>query len=102
VLNKPSVFPWWFQRTPFTSTILGEGELLGPQSCGWHYVEGLRSDDDPRIALFWDKAGLGHNGGRLSCGGHIVFFVDSDHRHVTEAEWPEFIKEQTNLLSERE
>ena len=34
---------------------------LGPDSCGWHYVEGLRLDDDPGLAIFWDKIGLGHN-----------------------------------------
>ena len=35
--------------------ILERGELLTPDTCGWHYVEGLRTDDDPRLALFWDK-----------------------------------------------
>ena len=45
---------------------------LGPDSCGWHYVERLRLDDDPGLAIFWDKVGLGHNGQRLSRGGHTV------------------------------
>src|SRR6267142_2049671 len=53
---------------------LEAGELLTPETCGWHYVEGLRKDDDPRLALFWDKVGLGHNGERLSGGGHWVCF----------------------------
>jgi hypothetical protein len=35
---------------------------LGPDSCGWHYVEGLTDTDDPQIAILWDKVGLGHNG----------------------------------------
>src|ERR1700719_748557 len=26
-------------------TILDRGERLSPDTCGWHYVEGLRSDD---------------------------------------------------------
>src|SRR5438552_1963440 len=39
---------------------LSQGERLGPDSCGWHYVEGLSRDDDPQLALVWDKAGLGH------------------------------------------
>jgi len=32
---------------------------LGPDSCGWHYVEGLTEADDPEIAILWDKVGLG-------------------------------------------
>ncbi|NQT15805.1 MAG: hypothetical protein HQ582_23825 [Planctomycetes bacterium] len=31
---------------------LGQGQLLSPDTCGWHYVEGLTLDDDPGIALF--------------------------------------------------
>ncbi len=54
---------------------LRNGGELTPETCGWHYVEGLRADDDPNIALLWDKVGLGHNGERLSDGGHTVFFV---------------------------
>jgi hypothetical protein len=50
---------------------LERGSRLGPDTCGWHYVEGLRLDDDPRLALCWDKVGLGHNGERLPDGGGI-------------------------------
>src|SRR5216683_121100 len=42
--------------------ILERGDHLGPDTCGWHYVEGLRLDDNRRLALCWDKVGLGHNG----------------------------------------
>ena len=51
---------------------LEAGQLLSPELCGWHYVEGLRRDSDRRLALFWDKVGLGHNGEILAGGGHIV------------------------------
>ena len=82
--------------------ILERGELLTPDTCGWHYVEGLRADDDPRLALFWDKAGLDHNGGRMAEGGHIVLFVPlMDRKHIPEAEWEEFLAEQSKLLAER-
>jgi hypothetical protein len=37
--------------------ILQRGELLSPETCGWHYVEGLHWKDDPKLALFWDKIG---------------------------------------------
>ena len=29
--------------------ILGSGEPLGPETCGWHYVEGLCQNDDPEL-----------------------------------------------------
>jgi hypothetical protein len=44
---------------------LDQGLRLTPETCGWHYVEGLREDDDGQIAVCWDKVGLDHNGGLL-------------------------------------
>lgn len=81
--------------------ILERGQLLTPETCGWHYVEGLRLDDDSRLALFWDKAGLDHMGGRLVDGGHIVVFVNGQRQHVPEVEWNEFIEKQAKLLADR-
>jgi hypothetical protein len=80
---------------------LEHGLSLGPDSCGWHYVEGLRLDDDPRLALFWDKIGLGHNGRRLSTPGHTVLSVDGDRRFIPDDEWAKFLQEQRALLEER-
>lgn len=70
---------------------------LSPKSCGWHYVPGLRQADSPELALFWDKVGLNHNGGKLSGGGHIVWFIDGTHRHIPAAEWDSFITAQQEL-----
>ena len=82
--------------------ILERGELLTPDTCGWHYVEGLRIDDDPRLALFWDKIGLNHNGGRLAEPGHTVLLLRGMmHKFVPEAEWEAFMEEQAKLLAER-
>jgi hypothetical protein len=81
--------------------ILERGELLTPDTCGWHYVDGLRVDDDPRLAVFWDKAGLDHNGGRMGEGGHTVLFVDGQRKYIPQAEWDEFIEIQRKLLAER-
>lgn len=83
--------------TEVTVGRLQRGEPLTPETCGWQYVEGLRNDDDVRLALFWDKAGLGHNGERLSGGGHIVHFVRGDQRHVPAAEWDDFLSQQALL-----
>lgn len=79
---------------------LERGELLTPDTCGWHYVEGLTLADDGRLALFWDKVGLGHNGERLS-GGHFVCFVGWETKHIPESEWPQFLKEQEALHAAR-
>ncbi|MBX9623099.1 MAG: hypothetical protein K2X82_04720 [Gemmataceae bacterium] len=76
---------------------IARGELLSPEMCGWHYVEGLRADDDRRLALFWDKAGLGHNGERLSDGGHYVGLVGGDITYIPGAEWEAFLDEQQQL-----
>jgi hypothetical protein len=75
---------------------------ITPETCGWHYVEGLRSDDDPNLALFWDKAGLGHNGQRLSEGGHIVCFVRGNRKYISGAEWQQFLAKQKQLLAQLE
>jgi hypothetical protein len=80
--------------------ILERGGLLTPETCGWHYVEGLRLDDDPQLALFWDKAGLDHNGGRMAEGGHIVLFVSGNRKQIVGAEWEKFLEEQRKLLAE--
>jgi hypothetical protein len=81
--------------------ILDRGEPLGPETCGWHYVEGLRQSDGSNFALFWDKAGLGHFGERLPQGGHEVFFVGSGYRYIPESDWPAFLEEQERLQAKR-
>jgi hypothetical protein len=81
--------------------ILERGERLGPDSCGWHYVEGLRRDDDLDLALFWDKVGLGHNGERLGGGDHYVHFVNGRNEFIEGAKWEDFLQEQRKLLKRR-
>ncbi|REK22830.1 MAG: hypothetical protein DWQ45_17320 [Planctomycetota bacterium] len=84
-----------------TQQILDQDLPLDESSCGWNYVEGLRADDDGRLALFWDREGLGHNGERLSGGGHVVMFVDGATRHIPESEWEAFLHEQQELHQQR-
>jgi hypothetical protein len=76
---------------------LERGELLTPETCGWHYVEGLRKGDDPRLALFWDKAGLGQFGQRLKNGAHEVHFVDGSLDYIPGEEWDQFLAAQEQL-----
>jgi hypothetical protein len=80
--------------------ILKSEQLLDPQTCGYNYVEGLRLDSKPQLALFWDKEGLSEIGMRLSGGGHIVTFVDGGSRQIPESEWNSFVEEQQKLLAE--
>jgi hypothetical protein len=80
---------------------LERGDRLGPDTCGWHYVEGLTLDDDRRFALCWDKIGLGHNGQRLADGGRTVLFVNMGYEYIAGAKWQEFLAEQERLLGER-
>lgn len=81
--------------------ILERGELLGPDTCDWHYVEGLTLSDDPRLALVWDKVGLDHNGGRLPGGGHSVWRIRCGEEVIPESEWPKFVEEQERLMAAR-
>lgn len=67
---------------------------LSPETCDWHYVEGLRSDDDPTLALFFDKGGLGHNGEYRSEGGYRVGRIAGHVESITADQWPEFVRQQ--------
>jgi hypothetical protein len=82
--------------------ILDRGGSLGPDTCGWHYVEGLTKNDDHRLAILWDKAGLGHNGERRPDGSREVALVGGEVRYVSGEEWPKFLEEQEQLLAARD
>jgi hypothetical protein len=76
---------------------LKNGQLLTPETCGWHYVEGLSENSDPKLLLIWDKVGLAHNGQRLPDGGHEVVFVDHSAKQLSGAEWRAALAEQEKL-----
>jgi hypothetical protein len=72
---------------------------LSPESCGWHYVEGLRSDDDSAIAVAWDKVrGLGHNGQRRAGKTREIILLDCSHTEIPEASWSQFMVDQKKKL----
>ena len=81
--------------------ILVGGGLLGPDTCGWHYVEGLTRADDGRIALLWPKVALGHDGQRMRDGGREVLFVSQWIEWIPGDKWEAFLEEQKELLSQR-
>jgi len=80
---------------------LANNGLLGPASCGWHYIEGLREEDDPQLAVLWDRIiGLDHNG-RLKSGlQHEVITVDGSMQYISKQNWPAFVQQQKRLLAE--
>ena len=82
--------------------ILESGQPLGPDTCGWYYVEGLWLSDDKRLAICWDKVGLGHNGQRLPDGGHWVLFIDGQKDYIPGWKWPAFLQGQAKLLAARQ
>jgi uncharacterized protein YvpB len=81
--------------------LLGGGSLTGPESCGWHYVQGLNRSDDGRIAVLWDKLELGHFGERHKRPGREVLTLGGDCKWITRAEWGHFQSEQESLLKIR-
>jgi hypothetical protein len=81
-------------------TVLSRGGVLAPDSCGWQYVAGLTSADDPKIAILWCKAALGHNGQRTKDAGREVLFLGG-REWVSGADWPKFLRDQQVLLNKR-
>jgi hypothetical protein len=102
VNESPYVLSGKTKSAEAAEQILKRGELLGPDTCDWHYVEGLTQCDDPRLALVWDKVGLGHNGERLAGGGHTILRVGSlGEEVIPESEWSAFLEEQERLMAAR-
>lgn len=81
--------------------ILESGGLLGPDTCGWHYTDGLTRADDTRITLLYCKQALGHNGERTKGGGRHVVFVGGSIEWISGSKWPSFLQDQKELLSKR-
>lgn len=81
--------------------ILEAGGVLGPESCGWHYVPGLTRADDADLALLWCKMPLGHNGQRMKDGGRQVVFIGRGIEWISGDKWPAFLSEQQALLEHR-
>lgn len=76
-------------------------KVLSPESCGWHYVEGLRENDDPELAVGWDKTvGLGHNGNRMRGLEHEVWTVEGSTHLISKVAWPKLVERQRQLLAE--
>jgi hypothetical protein len=82
-------------------SIFAHGGLLGPDSCGWHYTDGLTLADDARIAILYCKEPLGHNGQKTKDGSRQVVFVGGNIGWISGDKWTAFLQEQKELLSKR-
>lgn len=71
---------------------------LNQSLTSWVYVQGLKKDDDPNLAILWEsRAGLYPNGKRNSFGGRAVLLVNGDITNVPAADWESFEKQQQQL-----
>jgi hypothetical protein len=97
-LTGPGYDPAVLHRAKQTGTDLAE------EDCGRVYVQGLTIKCDIRIALLFDKLPTPggdhcHLPARMSAPlGREVLFKDADMRFIPESKWPEFAKEQIELL----
>lgn len=75
---------------------LREGKTIETNISSWVYFPGFSTNDDPRIALIWEReAGIFVNGGRAE--GHAVGFVGGGYDQVPPKDWPQFLKLQEAL-----
>jgi hypothetical protein len=75
--------------------------VLGPNSCGWHYIEGLNEEDNPEIVVGWDKVeGLGHNGDYHAGLAHEVLSLYGRQSYIGKQERPAFVERQKRLIAE--
>jgi hypothetical protein len=77
-------------------TQISQGRKITETASSWVYWPGLRSDDNPEIALIWERrSGLRFNGSRAH--GREVGFVGGYMRQVPDQEWDSFLQKQQQL-----
>jgi hypothetical protein len=90
----------YISRETVEATFERDGKL-SPTTCGWHYIEGLRNDDPPEIAIAWDKVvGLGHNGERGIGLMHEVVNLGGSTFFISKKAWPEFLVNEKKFLTD--
>jgi hypothetical protein len=66
----------------------------------WHYVPGLKNDDNPGLAILWEsKFGLSEGGKRIPQMTRSVLLVDYRITNILDTAWPTFLKDQEQLWS---
>lgn len=73
------------------------GQPLDEAVSSWIYHPGFRENDDPSVAILWERVvGLTFNGGR-SPGTRCVGFANGTWRQIPVSAWTDFVAEQENL-----
>jgi len=79
-----------------TLKVLKDKKPLDSNVSSWIYWPGYRVDDDPRLAIIWEREeGLFTTGGRAS--GHAVGFAVGGCTQIPSEKWADFLKEQELL-----
>src|SRR5690349_20218078 len=77
---------------------LETGRAIDSSISSWVYWQGFRADDDPRLAIIWERAeGVNGIGQRSLSGGHAVGFADGTYRQIAKTDWAAFVKSQEVL-----
>lgn len=75
-----------------------DGGWLDDTISSWVYWEGFRDDDDPHLAILWDRTGgLSPNGRRIEPGSHVVVLATGEMRWISARDWPDFQLKQKVL-----
>jgi hypothetical protein len=107
-MNEDSFFAFTgpgYDDAPFHAA-KAAGRELAEDECGRVYVQGLSTQNDPELALLFDKlATPGGDHCHLPCRiwaplGREVWTVGGMHLFVRESEWPEFARKQARMLTD--
>lgn len=81
---------------------LQNGQPLTPSISSWVYVPGLRTNDEPKIAVLWEtKTGMLANGTRIRQQTRPVILLNGDITNVSISDWSAFLKQQEQFLKNR-
>jgi hypothetical protein len=79
-------------------TLRSGGELDNTMS-SWVYWQGFHIDDNPNLAVIWERRdGIAYNGTRTQKGSHSVGFIDGTKKQIYD--WDKFAKKQKKLREE--
>ena len=78
---------------------LRNGKTLNSKASSWIYVNGLKSTDNPKRALIWEREfGIMPSGRRDGNRRRAVLLVGGDIVYVAKADWSQFERDQAALL----
>jgi len=77
---------------------LRAGSILDESTCSWAYFPGLRVNDNPSLAVLYERREGIRSGGRRSDDvGHAALLLDGTITNVPRAAWTSFLQKQESL-----